>query len=350
MVVKDRLKELQDNSKYYKDGAVDEIEMKPLQPKDKLDMQSFFQSAEEIALGLSEIQRNVEEMRTVQRRILTEPSRAERDKFQAQHSDLIDINKSLGGKVQRLIKNEIEANNKLENKTLTSHHLSELKLRKTQIALQASRFLEIWAAYNTLQVEFREKTKAALAKNIKITNNSLSTEDIEEKIDKGEFGAFSSAIIEETAAAKEQLKALENRHQDFIKLEASIREVHSMFIDCNNLVQMQGEIVTRIEDHIHSAGIDVERGREDLDKAGKFKKAALKKKFLCLGILIVAVIIILLIILSEFGAFSSSGTTTTTVVKHEYSIVYHNGTKVVTDEENYSQIKDLQLGSTTESP
>ena len=129
MVVRDRLKELQDNSKYYKDGVVDQMEMKPLQPKDKMDMQSFFQSAEEIALGLSEIQKNVEEMKTVQRRILTEPSRAERERFQGQHSDLTDINKSLGGKVQRLIKNEIEANNKLENKTLTSHQIAELRLR-----------------------------------------------------------------------------------------------------------------------------------------------------------------------------------------------------------------------------
>ena len=25
-----------------------------------------------------------------------------------------------------------------------------------------------------------------------------------------------------------------------------------MFIDCNNLVQMQGEMMTRIEDHINS--------------------------------------------------------------------------------------------------
>ena len=185
MVVKDRLKELQEKSKYYKDGQVDDIEMKPLNSKDKLNMQGFFQSAEEIALGLSEIKNNVDKMKGLQKRILTEPSRVERDKFQAEHSDLIDINKSLGGKVQRLIKNEIEANSKLENKSLNTHELSELRLRKTQIATQASRYLEIWAEYNTLQVEFREKAKASLAKNIRITNNSLTTEEIEDKIDKG---------------------------------------------------------------------------------------------------------------------------------------------------------------------
>ena len=42
------------------------------------------------------------------------------------------------------------------------------------------------------------------------------------------------------------------------------------------------------------AAIDVERGREDLRKADSFKKAAMKKKFICLGLLVVAVIIILL--------------------------------------------------------
>ena len=68
--------------------------------------------------------------------------------------------------------------------------------RKTQTATQASRYLEIWGAYNTLQVEFKEKTKAALAKNIKITSSHLTTDEIEDKIDKGDISVFSSAIIQ----------------------------------------------------------------------------------------------------------------------------------------------------------
>ena len=132
MVVRDRLKELQEKSKTYKEGDFEEVEMKPLNPKGKagLQMTEFFQAAEEIALGLSEIQNNVEQIKILQKKILNEPSQTARDKFQAQHNDLLDVNKSLGGKVQRLIKNEIEANNKLESKSgLNSHQLSELRLR-----------------------------------------------------------------------------------------------------------------------------------------------------------------------------------------------------------------------------
>ena len=74
--------------------------------------------------------------------------------------------------------------------------------------------MEIWSEYSTLQVEFREKSKAVLgrfpqilswmiishvdvpAKKIKITNNNLTTEEIENKLDNGDISMFSTAIIQ----------------------------------------------------------------------------------------------------------------------------------------------------------
>jgi len=358
MVVRDRLKEMQEASKYYKDGGAEEVEMKPLNPKNKgPNVADFFEVAEEISLGISEIKKNVEDIKICQKRILTEPSKIEREKHQAKHGDLVDVNKSLGRKVQKLIRDETEKINKFETKgKFTSNELSELRLKKTQISTQSNRFLEVWTEYNTLQVEFRDKAKSALARNIKITNNNLTQEEIEEKLDTGDISVFSSAIIQETAAAKDQLVAIENRHAEILKLEAGIVEIHSMFIDLNNMVQMQGEMVSRIEDHVNSAVIDVERGREDLGKAEGFKKAANKKKFILAAILIVVVLIILLVILSEFGAFSSSGSTTT-IVKHEYTYILQNGTKVVSDQEQPDLQKSVdvntkdtvQLGTTVSS-
>jgi len=350
MVVRDRLKELQDKSKHYK-GDFEEVEMKPLNPKQKsnTNMDQFFQASEEIAVGLSEIQKNIDKIRQLQKRVLNEPSKVERDKFQGELNDVTDVNKSLGAKVQRLIKNEIEANNKIEEKPgMSSQQLSELRIRKSQIATQSARYLEIWREYSNLQVEFREKAKAKLAKQAAISSAShLTEEEIEEKIDKGDISIFSSAIIQETAAAKEQLKAIENRHAEFLKLEKSIAEVHEMFIDVANLVENQGEMVTRIEDHINNAVIDVERGRENLGAAEKFKKAANRKKFICIALLVVLVIIILFIILFEFGAFSSSGGTT--IVK-EFHYTLPDGSKIIKDERDPELEKGIvNLGTETPS-
>jgi len=112
--------------------------------------------------------------------------------------------------------------------------------------------------------------------------------------------------------------------------EAGIVEIHSMFIDLSNMVAMQGEMVDRIEDHINSAVIDVERGRDDLAKAEENKKSANKKKFILGGILALLILIILLVILSEFGAFSGSSGVET-VVRHEYVYILPDGTQVVSD-------------------
>ena len=48
------------------------------------------------------------------------------------------------------------------------------------------------------------------------------------------------------------------RHKDMKKLEEGITEIHSMFMDLAILVEQQGEMVTRIEDHIMTASMDVE--------------------------------------------------------------------------------------------
>ena len=178
----------------------------------------------------------------------------------------------------------------------TSQVLSEIHLKRTQIQTASNRFWEIWTEYSTLQVLFREKLKEDLVKCLKVTNNQLTEEDIEEKIDAGE-GVFSTSIMQETAQAKEQLARVENRHKDIKKLEEGITEIHSMFMDLAILVEQQGEIVTRIEDHIMTASMDVENASKKLEDAKRLQDAARKKKVI-LGIIAIVVVLTLLLVLA----------------------------------------------------
>jgi len=336
MVVRDRLAEMQAASKFVKEGEVDDIEMKPLKGKSG-DFDEFLEVAQGISSGINTIRQNVDEMKRLQKRILSEPSKTERDKIQAKYDDLVSSNKSLSRKVQKQLKDEQATIDKLSKKeSMVSKEYSELRMRKTQISTASSRFLEIWAEYNTDQLEFRDAVKNNLKKNIRITNSAMTDEEIENKIDSGDTDAFSAAIIKETAIAKDQLMAVESRHQEMLKLEASIIEVHEMFMDLSNMVSMQGEQIDRIEDHINSAVIDVETGRGELFKAQKNKIAANKKKICLISTGIIIALILLLVILSEFGAFSGGGGTTETkviekvivketIIKH----IYHNGTEII---------------------
>lgn len=46
-------------------------------------------------------------------------------------------------------------------------------------------------------------------------------------------------IITETQQARQSLKDIEARHNDIVKLESSIRELHEMFMDMAMLVESQ---------------------------------------------------------------------------------------------------------------
>jgi len=212
---------------------------------------------------------------------------------------------------------------------LTAKEYAELRVRKTQIQTHSTRFFEIWTEYNTDQVEFRDKAKKSLAKNIKIANSDLTEEDIENKIDSGDISAFSGPILQSNQQARDDLLAIENRHAEIIKLEKSIVEIHDMFMDLHNWVTMQGELVDRIDYAIESAVADVESGRVQLAKAETNKIAANKKKVCLVITLIILVIIVLIVILSELGAFSGGDSETVIrerVIIKETRVVDTNGT------------------------
>uniref|UniRef100_A0A1I7XBF4 t-SNARE coiled-coil homology domain-containing protein n=1 Tax=Heterorhabditis bacteriophora TaxID=37862 RepID=A0A1I7XBF4_HETBA len=67
----------------------------------------------------------------------------------------------------------------------------------------------------------------------------LGDEDLEEMIESGNPGVFTQGIITDTQQAKQTLADIEARHNDIMKLESSIRELHDMFMDMAMLVESQ---------------------------------------------------------------------------------------------------------------
>lgn len=50
---------------------------------------------------------------------------------------------------------------------------------------------------------------------------------------------FSFQIISDSQITRQALNEIESRHQDIIRLESSIRELHAMFMDMAMLVETQ---------------------------------------------------------------------------------------------------------------
>jgi len=180
-------------------------------------------------------------------------------------------------------------------------------MRRTQVGAQSRRFFDVWAVYNGEQVDFHERSKKLFVKRCKITGVQLSEEEIEERIHERDTAVFARGILDQERVARQQLSELQNRHEDFLKLERSITEVRDMFAEVAALVQEQGEMIDRIEVVAEEARTDVERGKDHLKKAEQHAIAARKKKICLAAVLAVVLLIVVVVVLSEFGFFSGGG-------------------------------------------
>ena len=213
-------------------------------PEDTLS--DFLTRIEEYNANLEKLHHNVAELKLVHRKVsifhvffphlntvflmlnfllqvLSEPSASERQKHLKHLQNLVKENKGLGATLQKQLKEEKGLVEKLAKRQDAG---SEVEIRRTQTSACSRRFLDIWTEYNNIQVEFREKNKKALLRTIKVVDpqSTITDEEIEEKLEAGDLTVLAS-IIKESDQAKEDLKKLEDRHLEMIKLEKGICEV-----------------------------------------------------------------------------------------------------------------------------
>jgi len=115
-------------------------------------------------------------------------------------------------------------------------------------------------------------------------------------LEQSNWSVFTEGIIVETAAARQMLADVEARHNDIVKLEKSLQELHDMFLEMAVLIEAQGEVVDRIQNHVEETKDFVQEAKVQLVKAEKLQGSARRKKIYIIIFLILLVIVIGLII------------------------------------------------------
>ncbi|XP_070573112.1 syntaxin-like isoform X1 [Ptychodera flava] len=236
-------------------------------------MDEFFKEVEEIRNHIDHIQSNVEEMKKKHSQILSSPQTDEKVKEELEEL-MADIKKT-ANKVRGKLK-VIESG--IEQEDIKSS--ADIRIRKTQHSTLSRKFVEVMTEYNTTQTEYRERCKGRIQRQLEITGKQTTNEELEDMLESSNPAIFTSGIIMDTQQAKQALGDIEARHNDIIKLENSIRELHDMFMDMAMLVEQQGEMIDRIEYNVEQSVDYVETAKMDTKKAVKYQSKARRKKFM----------------------------------------------------------------------
>lgn len=240
-------------------------------------MDDFFHDVEQIRSDIDLIQNKVENVKHKHSAILSAPQTDE--KMKQELEDLMSDIKKTANKVRAKLK-VIEQN--IEQDEKVNKASAELRIQKTQHSSLSRKFVEVMTEYNRTQTDYRERCKARIQRQLEITGKTTTNEQLEEMLESGNSAVFTQGIMMDTAQAKQTLADIEARHNDIIKLETSIRELHDMFMDMAMLVESQGEMIDRIEYHVEHAVDYVQTATQDTKKALKYQSKARRKKIMML--------------------------------------------------------------------
>ena len=258
-------------------------------------MDDFFAQVGEIWTMIEEVEKNVEEVKKKHSDILSAPQTDEKTKHELE--DLMaDIKKNahrIRGKlkdIEQIIKEEEQ-----QNKSS-----ADFRIRKTQHSTLSCKFVEVMSEYNRTQIDYRERCKSRIQRQLEITGRTTTNEELENMLEQDNPAIFTQGIITETEQAKQTLADIEARHADIMKLETSIKELHDMFMDMAVLVEAQGEMVDRVEYHVEQAKDYVQTATRETRMAAIYQSKARRKKIMILICLTVLVIIVVSYVSSYF--------------------------------------------------
>ena len=99
--------------------------------------------------------------------------------------------------------------------------------------------------------------------------------------------------------AKETLQAMQERQNEIRKIEASVAELHAVFVEMATLMDQQGSKINRIAEYVRQTEGYTETAAQQTEQAVEKKRALRKKKwFIALISLVIIGIIVGVVFIS----------------------------------------------------
>uniref|UniRef100_A0A3Q2DEW4 Syntaxin 3b n=1 Tax=Cyprinodon variegatus TaxID=28743 RepID=A0A3Q2DEW4_CYPVA len=240
-------------------------------------MDEFFSQIEDIRNSIDKIDQNVAEVKKLYSVILSAPT-----SDQKTQDDLEAITNDIK-KMANNARNKLKSKTSLKIKHIFSH------------AVLSRKFVEVMTKYNEAQVDFRERSKGRIQRQLEITGKATTDEELEEMLESGNAAVFTAGIVD-SGISKQALSEIESRHKDIVRLESSIKELHDMFVDIAMLVESQGDVVDNIEKNVSQSVDHIIEAREQTKKAVKYQAKARKKTVIIVVVVVILLAVIALII------------------------------------------------------
>lgn len=174
--------------------------------------------------------------------------------------------------------------------------LAETRMMESMYGTVARKFTELLKAAEKIDTAFSLACRQKVRDQVRMVDADATEEKVEHLLQHPQQmeQMYQQAIVGVNVNIKRMVEEIEERYNDIINLEESIRRMHEMFLHLAALVHSQGEILDNIEKNVDSAATYVEKGVQALQNAKEHQKKARTRK--CCLLVIVLVILLVIIV------------------------------------------------------
>ncbi|WKY15201.1 hypothetical protein Q1695_000584 [Nippostrongylus brasiliensis] len=299
-MVKDRLIEFQSLSeksnghRNYSDRRASRESAKLLLNEQQTSLESFLNRMTEVRTIVGRLEKWLDEVRILHGELLLAPA-TDGDKSK-QLRDVVEDFRATSVIAREKIKkldHEVNAVSKLHPE---ESHTTDSRIKRNQIRSLTRALHDVIWKFSEEEEHYKERCKKKITDYLKIQDISLTDDEISDAIDSGDIFEKTKGILLAYSEKKALFEDVKSRRDELFEIEKVIRELGEMFVDLNNLVLSQGEMLDRIEANVEDAVDYAEKAKQNVKGARELQKKARKKKiFICILIAVLVLILILLI-------------------------------------------------------
>ncbi|VDL70839.1 unnamed protein product [Nippostrongylus brasiliensis] len=155
----------------------------------------------------------------------------------------------------------------------------EVRIRKNQIDLIRKKLRDLIIRFNDTHADYRSRVSVRVRRQLRAVGENVTEEEADKIINSaGRDELFFREVNPLSVSARAALTDVKRRHNEIVELEKSIQEMQEIFVDLQNLTEIQGEIVDNIERNVGTTKTHVEEGSKNVKVALEYKKSATRKK------------------------------------------------------------------------
>jgi t-SNARE complex subunit (syntaxin) len=188
-----------------------------------------------------------------------------------------------------------------KNKAQNGQKSPEVRIRENMVSTLTRKFIDVMKEYQNSQTKFKTDIKKKVKRQVQIVKSDATTEEIDAIFKSGggsgEFVKMAILTDQPADAIRNTYMNVADKYQDVLILEASVQELHQMFLDFATLVEKQGELLDQIETQVKEASDYIYQGNAEMVEAIELQKS-IRRKQCCIAMIVLVIIGIIVAVIA----------------------------------------------------